>query len=61
MTEAGLIAYQGICFGLKERVPIGEFGQYIFNALQQAEDEDVTRVAIGLVVDLADGMKESIA
>lgn len=34
VTEAGLIAYQGVCLGLKERVPIREFGQYIYNALQ---------------------------
>jgi len=34
VTEAGLIAYQGICIGLKERVPIREFGQYIYNALE---------------------------
>ncbi len=26
VTEAGLIAYQGVCIGLKERVPMGEFG-----------------------------------
>lgn len=26
VTEAGLIAYQGVCIGLKERVPIREFG-----------------------------------
>lgn len=29
-----MIAYQGICTGLKERVPIREFGQYIYNALE---------------------------
>ena len=58
MTEAGLIAYQGICTGLKERLPIREFGQYIYNALEQTDDEDVTRVAIGLVIDIADGLRE---
>lgn len=34
VTEAGMIAYQGICVGLKERVPIRDFGQYIYNALE---------------------------
>jgi len=61
VTEAGLIAYQGVCIGLKERVPIREFGQYIYNALEQQDDEDVTRVAIGLVIDIADGLREQVA
>lgn len=33
VTEAGLIAYQGVCLGLKERVPIQEIGKYIYSAL----------------------------
>ena len=61
VTEAGLIAYQGVCIGLKERVPIREFGQYIYNALEQEDDEDVTRVAIGLVIDIADGLREQVS
>ena len=61
VTEAGLIAYQGVCLGLKERVPIREFGQYIYNALQQHEDEDATRLAIGIVIDIADGLREQVA
>lgn len=60
VTEAGLIAYQGVCIGLKERVPLREFGQYIYNALEQQDDEDVTRVAIGLVIDIADGLREQV-
>lgn len=47
--------------GLKERVPIRDFGQYIFNALEQEDDEDVTRHAIGLVTDIADGLRENVA
>jgi len=42
-------------------VPIREFGQYIYNALEQEDDEDVTRVAIGLVIDIADGLREQVA
>lgn len=60
VTEQGLIAYQGCCMGLRERVPVREIGQYIFEALKQEEDEDVTRVAVGLVIDIADGLKEQI-
>ena len=26
VTEAGLIAYQGVLYGLKERIPIQQFG-----------------------------------
>lgn len=50
-----------MCLGLKERVPIREFGQYIYNALEQTDDEDATRLAIGLVVDIADGLREQVA
>lgn len=50
-----------MCVGLKERVPINAIGQYIFNALEQQDDEDVTRVAIGLVIDIADGLRENVA
>ena len=46
--------------GLRERVPIKDFGNYIVNALDQEDDEDVTRVAIGIVIDLADGLRESL-
>ena len=60
VTEAGLIAYQGVCLGMKERMPIRDFGQYIYNALEQEDDEDVTRVAIGLVIDIADGLREGV-
>ena len=42
-------------------MPIREFGQYLYSALEQVDDEDVTRVAIGLVVDIADGLREQVA
>ena len=42
-------------------MPIREFGQYLYSALEQEDDEDVTRVAIGLVVDIADGLREQVA
>ncbi len=45
---------------MKERMPIRDFGQYIYNALEQEDDEDVTRVAIGLVIDIADGLREGV-
>ena len=61
MTEAGLIAYQGVCNGMRERMPIRDFGQYIYNALEQEADEDVTRVAIGLVIDITDGLREQVS
>ena len=50
-----------MCIGLKERVPFREFGQYIYNALEQEDDEDVTRVAIGLVIDISDGLREQVS
>ena len=50
-----------MCIGLRERVPFAEIGKYIYNALEQEEDEDVTRVAIGLVIDISDGLREQVA
>ena len=61
MTEAGLIAYQGICSGMRERCPVQAFGQYLYSALDSEDDEDVTRVAIGLVIDLAEGLREQVS
>ena len=60
VTESGLIAYQGICVGLGDQVNIKDFGQYIFWALE-GEDEDCTRVACGIISDIASGLKENMA
>ena len=46
--------------GMKERTPFREFGQYVFNALEQTDDEDVTRVAIGLIIDIVSGYQDKI-
>ena len=61
MTEAGLLAFQGICSGLKNRTPIQEIGQYLYTALEQEDDEDVTRLAVGIVNDIAGGFQEESA
>ena len=53
VTEYGLMAYQGVCNGLKDRVDIDSFGKYIFAALEQEDDEDVTRIAIQVVADIS--------
>ena len=60
VTEFGLTAYQGLCSGLKERIDINLFGKYIFAALEQDEDEDVTRLAIGVVGDLSLALGDQI-
>jgi len=60
VTESGLIAYQGVVCGLGSKVNIKDFGQYLFWALE-GEDEDCTRLACGIISDLASAFKEDIA
>jgi hypothetical protein len=52
VTEGGLIAYGGLCTGLKNKVNVKDFGQYLLFALK-GDDEDCTRVACGIVSDIA--------
>jgi len=59
VTENGLIAYSGLCQGLKERVNVKDFGQYILWALE-GEDEDCARVACGIISDIASSLKEKV-
>ena len=55
VTENGLIAYSGLCQGIKERVNVKEMGQYILFALE-GEDEGCARVACGVVSDIASAL-----
>ena len=60
VTEFALTAYQGVCCGLKEKIDIKLFGKYIYSALEQEDDEDVTRLAIGVVGDLSLALGENL-
>lgn len=51
VTENGLIAYGGLCTGLKNKVNVKDFGQYLLFALK-GDDEDCARVACGIVSDI---------
>lgn len=55
VTESGLLAYQGTCYGMHGRVNIRDFGQYIYWALE-GEDEDCTRVACGIISDIVSAL-----
>lgn len=57
VTENGLIAYSGLCNGIGSRINIKDFGQYIVWALNGTDDE-CTRIACGLVSDLANALGE---
>lgn len=59
VTENGLIAFSGLINGIGERVNVDEFGQYIVWALK-GEDDECTRLACGLVSDLAGALKGRI-
>lgn len=59
VTENGLIAYSGLCVGLGERVNVKDFGEYLLWALE-GEDEESTRVACGIVGDIASALKDQV-
>jgi len=59
VTENGLYAYIGLCAGLKERVNVKDFGQYILWALD-GDDEDCARVACGIISDIANALKDKV-
>lgn len=60
MTENGLICYSGLCTGLGNRVNVKDFGQYIVWALE-GDDEECTRIACGIVCDIASALEEEVA
>jgi hypothetical protein len=59
VSQHGLLAYGGLCQGLKERVNVNDFGKYILWALQ-GDDDDCARVACGLVSDIATALGEQV-
>lgn len=54
----GLIAYMGLCQGLKDRVNVKDFVAYILQALD-SDDEVCARVACGIISDIASALKTS--
>ena len=46
--------------GLGDRVNINDIGQYVFAALESEEDEDATRMAIGIVADISTALGDRI-
>jgi hypothetical protein len=59
ITETGLTAYGGLCQGIKARVNVKDFGQYILYALK-GDDEDCARVACGIISDIATAFTENV-
>ena len=59
VTENGLIAYSGLCNGIGKRINVRAFGEYIVWALK-GNDDECTRIACGLVSDLANALHEGI-
>lgn len=55
VTESGLIAFQGVCVGLGDRIQLDEIGPFIKLALQTNE-LDVAKVACGIISDLSNEM-----
>lgn len=60
VTENGLIALSGLINGIGERININDIGQYIVFALNGSDDE-CTRLACGIVSDLATAMKLKVS
>ena len=59
VTENGLFAYSGLCNGLQDRVNVKDFGTYLLWALD-GDDEDCTRVACGIISDIASALQEKV-
>lgn len=59
VSENGLIAYIGLCSGLRERVNVKDFGEYLLWALD-GDDEDCARVACGIISDIASALEEKV-
>jgi hypothetical protein len=59
VLESGLIAYSGLCNGVKKRINVKDFGQYIVYCLRGDEDE-CTKLACGLVSDLSSALQQDI-
>ena len=53
------MAYSGLCHGLGKRVNVKDFGEYLVWALE-GEDEECTRLACGIVSDIANAYKEDV-
>jgi len=47
-----LLAYGSLCTGIRERVNLKDFGEYVIFGIK-SEDEDTARVACGVVSYIA--------
>lgn len=59
VTENGLIVLNGLINGVGKRIKIDIIGNYIVHALTHNED-DITRIACGIVIDLANALEAEI-
>jgi len=59
VTENGLIAFSGLCNGIKERIKINKIGQFLMVALK-GEDDECVRLACGIVSDIANALEAKI-
>lgn len=59
VTEAGLIAFQGLVVGVGERITLNEIGDYIKFALE-SKDNDCIKLACGIIADLAISLEQRI-
>lgn len=59
VTENGLIAFQGMCVGLGDKIDLTEIGRYLKAALQSQED-DCAKSACGIISDLSNSMGEGL-
>jgi hypothetical protein len=59
VTENGLIAFQGMSYGLGEKIDLSEIGRYLKAALQSQED-DCAKSACGIISDLSNSKGEGL-
>ena len=60
VTENGLIILNGLINGVGSRIKIDILGSYIVHSLTQTDDDEITRLACGIVIDLANALETGI-
>lgn len=54
VTENGLIAFQGMCVGLADRIELSEINRYLTFSLQQ--DDECPKLTCGIIADLSNSI-----
>ena len=60
VTENGLILLNGLINGVGGRIKVEIIGSYLVHSLSQQDDDEISRLACGIVTDLASELEQGI-